>query len=495
MDTAVYAFYATFSFVCSCIFLIASGLGLYSLYLTRQGGEIPEEAKKKNLSFLYNRTIGIAFLIGGIIFGIAGYRMSPSAVAERMGISLEAEHHPEEAVHKKGHHVVKAGEEVKKAEAKKEEKAPARVEEKEAKKEVAQVAKEEKAAKEKQPGVEEVVMRKAAGWTKTELALKKTISVLQEQLKSLKKQVEEKTAAVSSMGGELAKLKAEVESLRKENQELKAVAGQGGEFKKELDALKKENQQLKQQIAKLEEAKAALEKELSGTKVGSTALKNALEENKALKAKISAMDAELAKNAKMIEETRNKISELSAKLADAKSKLMVVERERDQLRAQLARASSPELRIKYQQAIQEIEALKEKNRSLEQSLKSLTDSLDMKIIDLTELQSKYGLLKDQAKFREEKINKLMEANKAMQERLSLYNTRIRTLEAELKAKDDLIKKLQERFGNQGGVTSAPVAPQVQKTTVIKKMVPVKKQVAKEAEKETSKEAKTPAAGK
>ncbi len=493
MDTAVYAFYATFSFVCSCIFLIASGLGLYSLYLTRQGGEIPEEAKKKNLSFLYNRTIGIAFLIGGIIFGIAGYRMSPSAVAERMGISLEAEHHPEEAVHKKAPHVVKAGEEVKKAEAKKEEKAPARVEEKEAKKEVAHAVKEEKVAGEKQPGVEEVVMRKAAGWTKTELALRKTISVLQEQLKSLKKQVEEKTAAVSSMGGELAKLKAEVESLRKENQELKAVAGQGGEFK--LDALKKENQQLKQQIAKLKEAKAALEKELSGTKVGSTALKNALEENKALKAKISAMDAELAKNAKMIEETRNKISELSAKLADAKSKLMVLERERDQLRAQLARASSPELRIKYQQAIQEIEALKEKNRSLEQSLKSVTDSRDMKIIDLTELQSKYGLLKDQAKFREEKINKLMEANKAMQERLSLYNTRIRTLEAELKAKDDLIKKLQERFGNQGGVTSAPVTPQVQKTTVIKKMAPAKKQVANEAEKETPKEAKTTAAGK
>ena len=122
MDTAVYAFYATFSFVCSCIFLIACGLGLYSLYLTRQGGEIPEEAKKKNLSFLYNRTIGIAFLIGGIIFGIAGYRMSPSAVAERMGISLEAEHHPEEAVHKKAHHVAKAREEVKKAEVKKEEK-------------------------------------------------------------------------------------------------------------------------------------------------------------------------------------------------------------------------------------------------------------------------------------------------------------------------------------------------------------------------------------
>ncbi len=490
MDTAVYAFYATFSFVCSCIFLIACGLGLYSLYLTSKGGEIPEEAKKKNLSFLYNRAIGIAFLIGGIIFGIAGYRMSPSAVAERMGISLEAEHHPEEAVHKKAH-VVKAGEEVKKAEVKKEEKPPVRLEEKEAKKEVAQVAKEEKPAKERQPGVEEVAIRKAAGWTKTELALKKTIAVLQEQLKSLKKQVEEKTAAVSSMGGELAKLKAEVESLRKENQELKAVAGQGGDFKKELDSLKKENQQLKQQIAKLEKSKAVLEKELSGTKVGSTTLKNALEENKALKAKISAMDAELAKNAKMIEETRNKISELSAKLADANSKLMVLERERDQLRAQLARAGSPELRAKYQQAIQEIEALKEKNRSLEQSLKSLTDSLDMKIIDLTELQSKYGLLKDQAKFREEKINKLMEANKAMQERLSLYNTRIRTLEAELKAKDDLIKKLQERFGNQGGVTSAPVTPQVQKTTVIKKMVPVKKQAAQE----TRKEAKTPAAGK
>ena len=191
MDTAVYAFYATFSFVCSCIFLIACGLGLYSLYLTRKGAEIPEDEKKKNLSFLYNRTVGILFLIGGIIFGIVGYRMSPTSVAERMGISLEEEHHAPKAVHKKAQHekahIVESKEEVKTEETKA---VPKAVEE--TKKEAAQVVKEEKPLAEKQPEVEKVAMRKAAGWTKTELALKKTIAVLQEQLKSLKKQVAEK---------------------------------------------------------------------------------------------------------------------------------------------------------------------------------------------------------------------------------------------------------------------------------------------------------------
>ena len=78
----------------------------------------------------------------------------------------------------------------------------------------------------------------------------------------------------------------------------------------------------------------------------------------------------------------------------------------------------------------------------------MRNTVDMKLIELTELNSKYQLLKDLAKMKDEKIQRLMETNKAMQKRISILQTRIGTLESELKTKDMLLHQIQKTLAGQ-----------------------------------------------
>jgi hypothetical protein len=102
METSVYVFYALFSFICSLLFLLTFGAGLYSIYVTRMKSNLEEDSQepKGRFAFLYNKRNGIILLVVGLIFGIVGYRTQPTKMV------------PEAA--KEASHEVKTGE-VKKA--------------------------------------------------------------------------------------------------------------------------------------------------------------------------------------------------------------------------------------------------------------------------------------------------------------------------------------------------------------------------------------------
>ena len=444
MDTSVYIFYATFSFICSLIFLLAFGAGLYSIYL-KKSGQIPEEGEEttRRFSFLYKKKSGIWLIVIGIIFGIVGYRTQPT----KMGAtSMEAVHaiHKEEL--KKAHeaaahktHKEIAGEAEKKGPAEaekiqKREKPPEQPAVAEQKTEVHVAAKKLIAPPSKDQTAK--LKNEIADLLKDSSLKEKKIKLLELELAKIKAALAEKELQNKKSLTALSKLKKDLTALQKKFHEGNSKAAQNIKLKNQL-------KQTCEELKKAKEAAAALE----------TQLKQARSELKTAKEAAAALQQKLKETQAGIEAVQKERDTLKAQLDKAAASIKQLEKEREALRKDLKTRADKRV----------LQALKDENSKLKKQLHAMNEALDMKVIELTELNSKFQFLQDQAKIKDEKIRRLMETSDALQDRISFFTTKIRTLESELKTRDNIIRQLREklekeRFNEQAG-DEAAAAPE------------------------------------